>query len=93
MLDPESAACKEGLRKVMVAISYGRANMTDAEKKAQAERAASDPEIQAILTDPVIQQLLKDFQENPQAAQQAMNDAMIRGKINKLIAAGIIETR
>lgn len=93
MLDSENAACKEGLRKCMVAISYGRQNMTEEEKKQQAAHGMADPEIQGILQDPVMQQVLRDLQENPKAGQQAMNDPMIRAKLNKLIAAGIIETR
>ena len=92
-IDPENKACMEGLRKVQMQISVGRANMTAEEKKAQAAQAMSDPEIQAIMTDPVMQQLLKDFSENPTSAQQAMRDPGIRAKIEKLIAAGIIETR
>ena len=93
MLDSDNAACKEGLRKVMMAISYGRQNMTDDEKKEQAAHAMADPEIQTILQDPVMQQVLRDLQENPKAGQQAMQDPTIRAKLNKLIAAGIIETR
>ena len=93
MLDSENAACKEGLQKVLVAISYGRQNMTDEEKKQQAAHAMADPEIQGILQDPVMQQVLRDLQENPKAGQAAMNDPSIRGRLNKLIAAGIIETR
>lgn len=41
--------------------------------KADSERAAhamADPEIQAILTDPVVRQVLTDFKENPQHAQK-----------------------
>ena len=93
MLDPENSACKEGLQKVMMAISYGRQNMTDEEKKEQAAHAMADPEIQGILQDPVMQQVLKDFQENPAAGQQALRDPIMRAKLEKLIAAGIIETR
>jgi stress-induced-phosphoprotein 1 len=92
-LDPENAACKEGLQKVMMAISYGRQNMTDEEKKEQAAHAMADPEIQGILQDPVMQQVLKDLQENPAAGQQALRDPIMRSKLEKLIAAGIIETR
>jgi len=91
-LDGENSACREGLKKCMVAISYGRQTMTDAEKKEQAAHAMADPEIQAILQDPVTQQILRDFSENPAAAQQAMGNPMVRAKIEKLIAAGIIET-
>lgn len=93
MLDTENSACKEGLQKVMMAISYGRQNMTDEEKKEQAAHAMADPEIQGILQDPVMQQVLKDLQENPAAGQQALRDPIMRAKLEKLIAAGIIETR
>lgn len=92
IIEPDNAACKQGLQKVQQQIAYGRANMTEAEKKEQAAHAMADPEIQAILQDPVLQQVLRDFQENPSAAQAAMNDPSMRAKINKLIAAGIIET-
>lgn len=92
-VDPENAACIEGLRKVQMQISVGRANMSEDEKKQQAAQAMSDPEIQAILTDPLMQQLLKDMGENPASAQKAMQDPGVRSKIEKLIAAGIIETR
>lgn len=92
-LDPENTACKEGLKKCLIAISYGRQNMTDEEKKEQAAHAMADPEIQGILQDPVMQQVLKDLQENPAAGQQALNDPIMRSKLEKLIAAGIIETR
>jgi stress-induced-phosphoprotein 1 len=92
-LDENNTACKDGLRKCIMQINYGRASMTEEEKKLQAEHAMADPEIQSILTDPVIQQILRDFNENPAAAQKAMNDPTVRAKINKLIASGIIETR
>ena len=92
-LEPGNAACKQGLSKVTAQINYGRANMTEEQKKEQAAHAMADPEIQAILQDPVTQQVLRDFQENPAAAQQAMNDPSIQAKIQKLIASGIVETR
>lgn len=91
-IDKDNAACKEGLRKCIAAMTYGRQNMTDEEKKQQAAHAMADPEIQSIITDPVIQQVLRDFSENPAAAQKAMNDTTVRQKINKLIAAGVLET-
>jgi stress-induced-phosphoprotein 1 len=91
-LDSTNASCREGYQKCVTAINYGRKNMTEEEKKEQAAHGMADPEIQAILQDPVIQQVLKDFGENQNAAQQAMRDMSVRNKINKLIAAGIIET-
>ncbi|KAG7346191.1 peptidase C14 caspase catalytic subunit-like protein [Nitzschia inconspicua] len=92
-LDPDNVACKQGLQKTQQQITYGRATMTEEQKKEQAAHAMADPEIQSILSDPVVQQVLRDFGENPNAAQQAMRDQGMRAKINKLIAAGIIETR
>merc|ERR1711937_298219 len=91
-IDPQNAACKEGLRKVTQQINYGRSQMTDEQKKEQAAHAMADKDLQAILQDPVVQQTLRDFSENPAAAQQAMNDPGMRSKINKLIAAGVVET-
>jgi len=91
-LEPENASCKEGLRKVQQQINFGRATMTDEQKKEQAAHAMADPEIQSILQDPVVQQVLRDFGENPTAAQQALSNPGMRAKIEKLIAAGVVET-
>lgn len=91
-IDPTNAACREGLRKVTAMVNYGQANMTEEERKERAAHAMADPEIQGILQDPVINQVLRDFNENPNAANQAMADPTVRAKIEKLIAGGIIQT-
>ncbi len=58
------------------------------------KHAYADPEIRALLTDPRIQQLFKDFNENPKAAQEAiMKDAWIAEAFNKLVAAGVVKTK
>jgi len=88
-LDSTNATCKEGLRKVSQAIN---SNMTEEERKERAAHAMADPEIQNILQDPVIRQILQDFNENPNAANQAMRDPGVRSKIEKLIASGILQT-
>ena len=52
----------------------------------------ADPEIQGILSDMTIRQVLQDFQENPQHAQMVyQKDANIRAKIDKLVAAGVLQ--
>ena len=89
-LDSDNATCKEGLRKINSMMS---STMTEDERKERAAHAMADPEIQAILNDPVIRQILKDFAENPTAAQQAMLDPVVRAKIEKLIASGVVEAR
>merc|ERR1719361_502833 len=90
-IDPENIACKEGLRKVTNMINYGNVNMTEEERKERAAHAMADPEIQAILQDPVINQILKDFQETPSAANQAIKDPLVRSKLEKLVAAGVLQ--
>lgn len=91
-IDPTNATCKEGLRKVTAMINYGASTMTEEEKMERARHGMADPEIQSILQDPVIQQILRDFNENPQAANQAMSNPSVRAKINKLIASGVVQT-
>ena len=88
-IDSTNAVCKEGLRKVSQAIN---SNMTEEERKERAAHAMADPEIQNILQDPVIRQILQDFNDNPNAANQAMRDPGVRSKIEKLIASGILQT-
>ena len=87
-IDPENSLCRQGLQKVMSKIQEG------GENKERAAHAMADPEIQRILQDPTIRQVLQDFQENPKFAQQAMmNDKDIRAKIEKLIAAGVLQVK
>jgi len=91
-LDSTNATCREGLRKVTAMINYGSANMSEEEKRERASHAMADPEIQGILQDPVIQQILRDFNENPTAANQAMSNSGVRAKIEKLVASGVVQT-
>ena len=56
----------------------------------QVANAMKDPEIQQILQDPMINNVLKNLQENPQAAQDALKDPVIAERLQKLAAAGII---
>lgn len=89
IIDSTNSSCKEGLRKVQIAIN---SSMTDEERKERAAHAMADPEIQSILQDPVIRQILQDFNDNPNAANNAMRDPVVRAKIEKLIASGVLQT-
>jgi len=51
----------------------------------------ADPEIQRIMSDPLIQQTLKDLSENPKSAMGALKDPYIGDCINKLVAAGVVK--
>lgn len=48
---------------------------------------------QEIMSDPVMQQILQQGQQNPGALQDHMKNPTIRNKIMKLVNAGIIKTR
>lgn len=53
----------------------------------------ADPEVQNILRDPVMRQVLDDFQNDPRAAQHHLKNPDIHWKISKLVSAGIIQLR
>jgi len=81
----------EGLvLKINMALSNERAGETEEQTL---ERAMRDPEIAAIMTDPVMQSILQQAQGNPAALQEHMKNPMIQKKIIKLVQAGIIKTR
>lgn len=90
-LEDGNAACRQGIQKTMQAIqssqSSGEVDMD------RARRGMADPEIQGILNDPMIRSVLESFQTNPTAAQEAMRDPEVAGKINKLIQAGVVQTK
>jgi len=46
-----------------------------------------------LLQDPSVRQTLQDMQENPAYAQKAMSDPVIRAKIEKLVAAGVLQVK
>ncbi|KAI9226041.1 MAG: heat shock protein STI-like protein [Piptocephalis tieghemiana] len=73
----------------MSGLDSGSSDPNETEEERQ-KRAASDPEVQKILSDPVMQQILGQMQEDPKAAQEHLKNPMINAKIKKLISAGII---
>ena len=53
----------------------------------------ADPEIQAILGDAQMRSILSEMQTDPKKAQAALQDPAITEKLNKLIAAGVLQVR
>ena len=87
---PDDQELKQLREKTILAINMG----TSEDDQERQRKAAADPEIQSLLRDPRIQQLFKDFKENPASAQQAiMKDEFIRNAFQKLVAAGIVKTK
>jgi len=92
-MDEEKAHTREiegQLQKIATAMYSQRANETEEETL---QRAMRDPEVANIMSDPVIQQILQQAQQDPAALQDHLKNPGVRAKIQKLIAAGIIKTR
>jgi len=89
-LEPENAEAKQGLEQVVYLINSSSSGEVDKERQ---ERAMADPEIQAIIGDPQMRSILGEMQQDPKKAQAAMQDPVIAAKLNKLIAAGVLQMR
>lgn len=77
------------LLKINMALSNERTGETEEQTL---QRAMRDPEVAAIMTDPIMQSILQQAQNNPAALQEHMKNPMIQQKILKLVQAGIIKT-
>lgn len=87
---PDDEELKAGLNKVTNLVRYGDGSSDEERMKS----AMQDPEIAELVKHPRIQQLFKDFKENPKQAQEAvMKDPWIQSSFNKLVQAGIIKTQ
>lgn len=92
--DPENEELKEGRMRCFQAINritMGQAS--EEELKERQAKAMADPEIQALLMDPVMRNVLNDFQSDPKAAQHHLRNSSIMAKVSKLVAAGIIQVK
>ncbi|KAG9131953.1 hypothetical protein Leryth_023219 [Lithospermum erythrorhizon] len=93
-LDPSNAELQDGVRRCVQQINKAsRGDLTPDELKERQAKGMQDPEIQNILTDPVMRQVLSDFQENPVAAQEHMKNPQVMNKIQKLVSAGIVQVK
>jgi stress-induced-phosphoprotein 1 len=89
-IEPNNSLCVQGLQKTSARIRDASSQEADMERAAH---GMADPEVQAILGDPVIQQVLRDLQENPREGRQALSDPGVAAKIEKLINAGVLRTK
>ncbi|KAI9278845.1 hypothetical protein BDA99DRAFT_531578 [Phascolomyces articulosus] len=73
----------------MAGAAAGGAGGEESQEEAL-KRAAQDPEVQRILGDPVMQQILQQMQQDPQAAQEHLKNPQVANNIRKLMNAGIL---
>lgn len=76
---------EEASRKAMQAMYSAREGETEEQTM---ERIQRDPELVSIISDPVMQSILQQAKQNPQALNEHMKNPMIGTKIRKLIASG-----
>merc|ERR1719231_374564 len=90
-LEPENEEAKRGLDQVVATVNMqSSSGEVDQERHA---RAMADPEIQATLGDAQMRSILSEMQSDPKKAQAAMSDPTISAKLQKLIAAGVLQVR
>lgn len=93
-LDENNQELLEGVRRCVGQINKtNRGDISPEEMKERQAKAMQDPDIQHILSDPVMRQILMDFQENPKAAQDHLKNPDVMHKIQKLVSAGIVQVR
>ena len=90
-IEPDNAEAKAGLEQVIQLVNM-QSQSGEVDKERQA-RAMADPEIQQILGDAQMRSILSEMQTDPKKAQAAMNDPTIAAKLQKLIAAGVLQVR
>ncbi|KTW26783.1 hypothetical protein T552_02784 [Pneumocystis carinii B80] len=76
------------LQKCMSAMHAQRENETEEET---IQRIQGDPEVVAILQDPIMQSILTQARENPSALEEHMKNPQVAKKIQKLIQSGVIK--
>jgi len=92
--DPKNQELLDGVRRCVEQINKAsRGELSEEELKERQNKAMQDPEIQNILTDPIMRQVLTDLQENPRAAQAHLKNPGVMQKIQKLVSAGIVQTK
>ncbi|KAJ4896810.1 Hsp70-Hsp90 organizing protein 1 [Raphanus sativus] len=90
--DPKNKELLGGVSSCVQEINKAnRGGLTPEKLKERLAKGMEDPEIQNILTDPVIRQVMSDLVENTSAAQKQMQNPVIESKIQKLISAGIVQ--
>ncbi|GFZ06973.1 stress-inducible protein [Actinidia rufa] len=92
--EPRNQELLDGVRRCVEQINKAsHGDLSPEELKEREVKAMQDPEIQSILMDPVMCQVLIDFDENPKAAQKHTRNPVVMNKIQKLVSAGIVQMK
>ncbi|GAA5804232.1 hypothetical protein EDC94DRAFT_641856 [Helicostylum pulchrum] len=93
--DKEGKCAREIQQQLMKAYTAmspmsGASGAPEESQEETLKRAAENPEVQRILGDPVMQQILRQMQEDPKAAQEHLKNPQIAANVRKLMNAGVI---
>jgi len=87
-LEPENKEVESGIKATLAKMNEGQ------DEETVKRNIQNNPELRNILSDPMMQTVLKDLQENnKEAIMQHLSNPDIRSKIEKLVAAGFIKTQ
>lgn len=90
--EPANEELREGKQRTLQAVAQmSTGQMSEEERKLRQQKAMQDPEIQLILQDPIMRQVLDDFQNDQAAAQRHLKRPEIMANIQKLVKAGIVQ--
>jgi len=85
--DSENQELKNGLRRAVDAFEKSTLGVGANELL---EQAQADPQVDAILSDPAMQQVVIDIVRNANAATSHMQNPEVAAKVRKLAAKGIL---
>uniref|UniRef100_A0A6B2L0G5 STI1 domain-containing protein n=1 Tax=Arcella intermedia TaxID=1963864 RepID=A0A6B2L0G5_9EUKA len=88
-IEPENEPLKEAIQQTLMTVSQGSSGGSNAEDVRK--NIEKDPELQAILRDPMTQQVLNAIR-NGQPFEHFLQDKKVEANIEKLIMAGVIGT-
>jgi len=83
-LEPNNQDLIQGIQKCVSQVNKGQ------DEESVRRNIENDPEVQRILTDPVMRQVLDDLRTDPKKAQGYLKDPTIRSNFDKLVRAGVI---
>jgi len=86
-LEENNQELLDSVKRTIAEMNQATTGETEAQTR---ERAMKDPEVQEILSDPIMRQILEDMQSDPKAAQEHLKNPAVMKKIQKLMRAGVL---
>jgi stress-induced-phosphoprotein 1 len=92
-IDENNMEAKNGIQTTQqkIAMNMHAGGQGGPEDEERVKRAMADPEIQAIINNPMVRAALQNVNENPQKMMEYMQDKDLGPKIQKLIQAGVLK--